>query len=417
MTSRGQGAGRGPRCARVRGRRRSTTGSSRSSRRSPRVHARLFLGRQTQPLLQHQPHLVGGGAPEGATGNVVLGLHLRPVLGHRGVLLGLVGGGRVDGPRADPAGLGRRRVGALDPAPDLVPVLVEEDHDRDGLVAVVQEDVSQVGILVAEEHAQVAVRHRLADVGEQRRVTVDVPAPVLGQHQGVPNLADAAEELALVRGQRRLRVVVFGASPGVAHLGHVVLPGQAFGEALCVEGNLQLGHVVLSSVGVRRPRHLYNKRGAEDRRGSEDRHARRPDCAAYIDCGRNLSVRPPTRRWLIVAALFVVPYGIATPLAAYGVFLPVLAEAFAWSRGAISAALSINLMLGGLAGFGIGALADRHGPRVMLVLTVTLAGAAFALVSTVDALWQLYLFVGVMGGVGMSSFYLLSAATIEARHS
>ena len=113
-----------------------------------------------------------------------------------------------------------------------------------------------------------------------------------------------------------------------------------------------------------------------------------------------------------MAALFVVTYGIATPLAAYGVFLPVLAEAFAWSRGAISAALSINLLLGGLAGFGIGALADRHGPRVMLVLTVTLAGAAFALVSTVDALWQLYLFVGVMGGVGMSSFYLLSASTV-----
>jgi MFS transporter, OFA family, oxalate/formate antiporter len=123
-------------------------------------------------------------------------------------------------------------------------------------------------------------------------------------------------------------------------------------------------------------------------------------------------VRPAARRWLIVAALFVVTYGISTPLAAYGVFLPVLAEAFGWSRGAISTALSLNLLIGGLAGFGIGALADRHGPRVMLVLTVTLAGAAFALVATVGALWQLYLFVGVMGGVGMSSFYLLSAATV-----
>ena len=123
-------------------------------------------------------------------------------------------------------------------------------------------------------------------------------------------------------------------------------------------------------------------------------------------------MRPASRRWLIVAALFVVTFGISTPLAAYGVFLPVLAEAFGWSRGAISTALSINLLLGGLAGFGIGALADRHGPRVMLVLTVTLAGMAFALVATVGALWQLYLFVGVLGGVGMSSFYLLSAATV-----
>ena len=122
--------------------------------------------------------------------------------------------------------------------------------------------------------------------------------------------------------------------------------------------------------------------------------------------------RPGTRRWLIVAALFVVTYGISTPLAAYGVFLPVLAEDFGWSRGAISAALSMNLLVGGVAGFGIGALADRRGPRLLLVVTVTLAGAAFALVSVVSALWQLYLLVGLLGGIGMSSFYLLSTATV-----
>jgi len=123
-------------------------------------------------------------------------------------------------------------------------------------------------------------------------------------------------------------------------------------------------------------------------------------------------VRPACRRWLIVAALFTVTYGVSTPLAAYGVFLPVFAETFAWSRGAISAALSVNLLLGGVAGFAIGALADRHGPRVMLVATVILAGSAFALVSTVHALWQLYLLVGVLGGIGMSSFYLLSTTTV-----
>jgi MFS family permease len=108
----------------------------------------------------------------------------------------------------------------------------------------------------------------------------------------------------------------------------------------------------------------------------------------------------------------VVTFGISTPLAAYGVFLPILEETFGWSRGAISAALSVNLLVGGLAGFVIGALADRHGPRVMLVVTVFLAGTAFALVGTVDALWELYLLVGVLGGIGMSSFYLLGAATV-----
>jgi MFS family permease len=123
-------------------------------------------------------------------------------------------------------------------------------------------------------------------------------------------------------------------------------------------------------------------------------------------------VRLASRRWLIVAALFTVTYGVSTPLAAYGVFLPVFAETFAWSRGAISTALSVNLLLGGVAGFGIGALADRHGPRLMLVVTVILAGCSFALVSTVSALWELYLLVGVFGGIGMSSFYLLSTTTV-----
>src|SRR5438552_217881 len=44
--------------------------------------------------------------------------------------------------------------GPLDPAAELVPVLVVEDEDRDGPIAVVQEAVRQVEILVAEEHAE-----------------------------------------------------------------------------------------------------------------------------------------------------------------------------------------------------------------------------------------------------------------------
>lgn len=125
-----------------------------------------------------------------------------------------------------------------------------------------------------------------------------------------------------------------------------------------------------------------------------------------------MAVRADTRRWLIVAALFVVTYGVSVPLAAYGVFLPVLAEHFGWTRGAVSAALSLNLLVGGIAGFAVGALADRHGPRVLLTATMALAGTGFALVATVSALWQLYLLVGVVAGVGTSSFYVLGTATV-----
>jgi len=125
-----------------------------------------------------------------------------------------------------------------------------------------------------------------------------------------------------------------------------------------------------------------------------------------------VAVRADTRRWLIVAALFVVTYGVSVPLAAYGVFLPVLAEHFGWTRGAVSAALSLNLLVGGIAGFAVGALADRHGPRVLLAATTALAGTGFALVASVSALWQLYLLVGLVAGVGTSSFYVLGTATV-----
>ena len=125
-----------------------------------------------------------------------------------------------------------------------------------------------------------------------------------------------------------------------------------------------------------------------------------------------MAVRADTRRWLIVAALFVVIYGVSVPLAAFGVFLPVIAEHFGWTRGAVSAALSLNLLVGGIAGFAVGALADRHGPRVLLAATMALAGTGFALVATVSALWQLYLLVGVVAGVGTSSFYVLGTATV-----
>lgn len=90
-----------------------------------------------------------------------------------------------------------------------------------------------------------------------------------------------------------------------------------------------------------------------------------------------------------------------------------LAGEFGWSRGAISLAMSFNLILGSFFGLVIGAIADRRGPRAPLAVTVGLAGAGFALSSTVQALWHLYLFVGVMGGIGMSGFYVLATVTVS----
>jgi len=120
-----------------------------------------------------------------------------------------------------------------------------------------------------------------------------------------------------------------------------------------------------------------------------------------------------TPAWRVVAALFVLSLTVSNSVASFGVFLPALADAFGWSRGAISVAFSLNLFVGGFSGLAVGAIADRHGPRLVLLTTLAMAAAGFALASTVAHLWQLYLFIGVMGGMGTSGFYVVGAATVS----
>jgi MFS family permease len=120
-----------------------------------------------------------------------------------------------------------------------------------------------------------------------------------------------------------------------------------------------------------------------------------------------------TPRWVVVAALFAVTSCVSTSLTAFGVFLPELSQAFGWSRGGISMALTINLVVGGLAAFAIGRRADRHGPRGVLAFTVVVGALGFALSAGIDHLWQFYLSYGLLVGLGVSSIYVLAAATVS----
>ena len=117
--------------------------------------------------------------------------------------------------------------------------------------------------------------------------------------------------------------------------------------------------------------------------------------------------------WVVLGACSLVMFGVWNSHAGFGVFLPVLAKEFGWSRGAISIAPSLNLIIGGLIAFAIGAASDRWGPRLILTISAVTAGALFALASRIDALWHLYLVLGVLQGVAMSSVYLVPTTTVS----
>ena len=60
--------------------------------------------------------------------------------------------------------------------------------------------------------------------------------------------------------------------------------------------------------------------------------------------------------WVNVAIFFLMTMVFWGPHFGFGVFFKSLAEQFAWSRAQISAAMTINLMIGGLLGFWVGGL-------------------------------------------------------------
>src|SRR5258705_13990597 len=94
--------------------------------------------------------------------------------------------------------------------------------------------------------------------------------------------------------------------------------------------------------------------------------------------------------WVVVGACSLVMFGVWNSHAGFGVFLPVLASEFGWSRGAISVVPALLLKIGGLIAFFIGATSNRYGPSLILAACAVFSGAPFPPASRVHALWLLY---------------------------
>ena len=86
----------------------------------------------------------------------------------------------------------------------------------------------------------------------------------------------------------------------------------------------------------------------------------------------------------------------------FGIFIKPLIHEFGWSRAAISGVITTRGIVTGLTSTITGTLSDRHGPRKFILAGVLLSGLGYLLASLTINLWQLYLFLGVGYGVGMS---------------
>ena len=116
--------------------------------------------------------------------------------------------------------------------------------------------------------------------------------------------------------------------------------------------------------------------------------------------------------YIIVLACFIVQGIGVGSFIAYGVFFkPLLAE-FGWSRATISGASSMAFLLMGLLGILAGNLNDKFGPRIIMAVTGVLFGSGYLFLSQLNSVSQLYLFYGLVVGIGLSSVDVITLTTI-----
>ena len=99
----------------------------------------------------------------------------------------------------------------------------------------------------------------------------------------------------------------------------------------------------------------------------------------------------------------------------YAVFLLPLEAELGWTRSELTSVYSIYLLVNGCTAPFVGLLFDRLGPRWVYGAGMASLGAAFFLAGGLTALWQFYLFIGVLVGVGVSMNGMVPASALLAR--
>lgn len=95
----------------------------------------------------------------------------------------------------------------------------------------------------------------------------------------------------------------------------------------------------------------------------------------------------------------------------FGIFFKPLSTEFGWTRAMTAGAFSLVWIAQGALAIVMGGLNDRFGPRLVLTACGALIGAGYMLMSQVHAVWQLYLFYGVIVGAGLGGTFVPLTST------
>jgi len=104
--------------------------------------------------------------------------------------------------------------------------------------------------------------------------------------------------------------------------------------------------------------------------------------------------------WIVVTGVFFMVAVSCGSFYSFGVFFVPIMEEFGWTRGVISGVPFVSGVTYAVAVPLIGSIADRFGYKWISIVTAGLMGLGFVLGSRVQTVWQMYLFVGFLPGIG-----------------
>ncbi|MFT3989245.1 MFS transporter [Aestuariivirga sp.] len=117
-------------------------------------------------------------------------------------------------------------------------------------------------------------------------------------------------------------------------------------------------------------------------------------------------------RWVIVAAGGLMGCVAIGAMFALPVFIVPMAEATGWSRTGISSAMTIAFLAMAFGSMFWGSLADRIGPRAVVLIGSILLAVSIALVSQCRTLWEFQLVFGLLVGIAVAAIFAPMMAAV-----